>query len=63
MTAETEERLVQQLTTLVEQAKYLSTKEDLAKLETRTLKWVIALIVPIYAAFIALILTLVPHLK
>ena len=49
---------------------HLATKEgladlraDIAKCETRMIKWMIALILPIYAILFALILTLVPHLK
>jgi hypothetical protein len=36
---------------------------DIARLETRMIKWMVALTIPIYVLLVGLILALVPHLK
>ena len=36
---------------------------DIAKLETRMIKWMVTLTIPIYVLLVGLILALVPHLK
>jgi hypothetical protein len=38
-------------------------RADIASMETRMIQWMIGLILPLYLAFVLLILALIPHLK
>jgi len=42
MTAETEERIIEQLATISEQLKHFATKEELQKLRVEMILWIIA---------------------
>lgn len=52
MTAETEERIIEQLATIAEQLKHAVTKEELQKLRVEMILWIIATNVAVGSAIV-----------
>jgi len=56
MTAETEERIIEQLATISEQLKHFATKEELQKLRVEMILWIIGTNITVGGALGSLIL-------